>query len=77
MAFEPCPFSNGGIFDFGSSLTAFADAVDVTVVDVARIIALAIYNGVVAKTPVDTGAARANWQVPRRAFPLPASRRTT
>lgn len=62
-AFSTRRGSKGSILDFRASVMDFADAVEATVSDATSMIALAIYNGVVARTPVDTGFARSQWQV--------------
>lgn len=63
VAFTVRSGTKGGIIDFNNRLTAFADAVDATVETTAKKVALAIYNGVVDRTPVDTGHARSQWQI--------------
>ncbi|PWC48120.1 hypothetical protein TSA6c_16925 [Azospirillum sp. TSA6c] len=62
-AFTIRPGSKGGLIDFNANLKAFADSVDATVEVAARKIAQALYNGVVQRTPVDTGFARSQWQI--------------
>lgn len=62
-AFKVRPGSKGGFIDFDANLKAFADSVDATVEVAARKIAQALYNGIVQRTPVDTGAARSQWQI--------------
>lgn len=62
-AFTIRPGTRGGIIDFNNTLTAFADRIDATLDAVAKKVALAIYNGVISRTPVDTGYARSQWQI--------------
>ena len=63
MPFQVRGGTKGGVIDFGAQLTAFADAIEASVDDIARQVALALYNGIKARTPVDTGFARAQWQI--------------
>lgn len=51
------------IRDFTLGLDRFAKEIDENVEKVHRAVALEGLNGVVRMTPVDTGRARANWQV--------------
>ena len=44
-------------------LNKFAKEADYKIKDVRRKFAFALYAGIVKKTPVDTGSARANWNV--------------
>ncbi len=62
-AFTVRPGSKGGFIDFDANLKAFADSVDATVEVAARKIAQALYNGIIQRTPVDTGFARSQWQI--------------
>lgn len=55
--------TKGGVVDFLGRLTAFADAIEATGEEVARQIMLALYRGIKERTPVDTGYARAQWQI--------------
>ncbi len=63
MPFKAAPGSRGGFFEFSRNLRAFADQLDATVDDLTKRLALAIYNGVIGRTPVDTGHARSQWQI--------------
>ena len=60
---------------FESDLRKFADSLGLGVETVVKKISLQVFTGVVKKTPVDTGRARANWvisvEVPSSAPPLP------
>ena len=48
---------------FKTDLSRFAEKVDARLEDVVRLVALKILRGVILKTPVDTGIARASWVV--------------
>lgn len=48
---------------FNADLNAFAKKLDVSLDTVVRKVALDAYGRVTKKTPVDTGRARANWNV--------------
>jgi len=48
---------------FKRSLKEFAESIDVKVETVVRKISLQAFNGIVLKTPVDTGRARASWVI--------------
>lgn len=48
---------------FLDDLDKFADSLDIGVETVVKKIALEVFNGVVLKTPVDTGRARASWVI--------------
>ncbi|WP_174450048.1 HK97 gp10 family phage protein [Azospirillum baldaniorum] len=63
MSFKAAPGSRGGFFEFSRNLRAFADQIDATVEDLTKRLALAVYNGVISRTPVDTGHARSQWQI--------------
>ena len=48
---------------FGVDLKKFARTIDLSVAKVVRKVSLDVFRGVLEKTPVDTGAARASWQI--------------
>lgn len=48
---------------FKMDLSKFAKHLDVEVEKVVRKISFEIYNGITQKTPVDTGRAKANWNI--------------
>jgi len=48
---------------FTKTLQEFADAIEVDVGTVVRKVAFDIFKGVVQRTPVDTGWARASWNI--------------
>ena len=48
---------------FSKDLAAFAKKIDVNIGTVTRKVAIDIFSDVVKRTPVDTGRARAGWQV--------------
>jgi len=48
---------------FNADIKKFAQAIDVDVEAAVRNIAFIAYNGLTKKTPVDTGRARANWNI--------------
>src|SRR4051812_18658711 len=50
-----------GIYRFADQIAAFAEHLDIAVGVVTERLALGIYRGVIEKTPVDTGRARAGW----------------
>ncbi len=49
--------------EFNAVLTSFSNLLDIELATVIRSLALRIFNGVVKLTPVDTGHARASWQI--------------
>lgn len=52
-----------GIKGFKRSLKAFADSIGVGVETAVRKISMQTFSGIVLKTPVDTGRARASWVI--------------
>lgn len=49
--------------EFDAALSAFAKKMDESVEEVVQRLALMVWQGVVSRTPVDTGRARASWRV--------------
>lgn len=53
--------SDSNLISFGEDLAKFAEKIDVAIAEVTKIVAIKIHDGVVKRTPVDTGRARAGW----------------
>lgn len=55
--------NENNVQQFQKSLKDFADTIGADVTDVVKKLALDAYSGIVIRTPVDTGRARASWVV--------------
>lgn len=55
--------ADGSLRQFRVDLRKFAKSLDIKIETVMRRTALGIFSGVVKRTPVDTGTARASWQL--------------
>lgn len=48
---------------FTSDISKFSNKVDAQIADIIELVSIELYNRLIKKTPVDTGRARANWNI--------------